>query len=91
MSQRTIPQIRARLFELALEHSLPELAELALETRRRPCVRRAPAYSAPLTASLAREVRRYAAINPDMPYAEIAIRFRINQGRVSEALAGTRG
>lgn len=90
MTRRTIPQIRARLIELAAEHGIPELEELALETKRRPHVRKAPARSVQMTDRVAEDIRRYAAKHPRMPYAQIGVHFNLNQGRVSEALAGKR-
>lgn len=35
----TIPEIRKRMHELAIEHGIEELAQLAEETKRRPYVR----------------------------------------------------
>lgn len=84
---RTIPQIRARLHELAEEHGLPELAELAEETKRRSPARRARKQNATYDPA---EVREYAEAFPDLPYHELANAFGITIGRVSEAIAGKR-
>lgn len=87
---RTIPQIRARLHELADEHGLPELAALAEETRRRPPCRLAAPRRRSLTPALAAEVRDYARRHPSASFHETADRFHTNIGRISEALVGTR-
>lgn len=87
---RTIPEIRARLHDLAAEHGLPELALLAEETRRRaPCRKAAPRRRS-LTPELAQAIRDHARAHPGAAYHEIAERFHTNIGRVSEALAGRR-
>lgn len=86
----TIPEIRERLYELAKEHRLPELAYLASETRRQYHGRRAPAASIALTDELAEDIRRYCARHPDETMHRVGIRFGVNQGRVSEALFGKR-
>jgi len=91
MTQRTIPEIRQRLFELAIELDCPELSALAEETRRRPYVRRAPIAARKVTPELERRVISYARRNPQQPMRTIGRRFGIDQGRVSEILAGKRG
>lgn len=89
--RRTIPEIRARLFELAGELDCPELSDLAEETKRRPPVRRAPKRAQHVTEALQEQVRDFAARHPRMPMRAIGQKFGIDQGRVSEALAGKRG
>lgn len=91
MSQRTIPQIRERLVELAAVHSIPELADLAEETRRRFHGRKAPVRSFGITPELKAEVRAHAASHPKKHMRDIAQVFKIDQGRVSEILFGKRG
>lgn len=87
---RTIPQIRARLHELAAEHGLPELSALADETRRRPPVRRSlPRRRGGDEETLA-QVRRHAERFPSASYHDIANACGTTIGRVSEALAGLR-
>lgn len=86
----TIPDIRDRLHELADEHKIDELHELAEATRRRYHGRRAPAKHGPLTDDEIDGIREYAKAHPDVAEAEIAARFQTNQGRVSEALFGKR-
>jgi hypothetical protein len=60
---------------------------LALMTRNPP-VRRAPDKSRPVTERLVKEIKSFAAANPKAHLSEIAQRFKVNQGRVSEALRG---
>lgn len=88
---RTIPEIRARLHELAAEHGIPELSELAEETKRQYHGRRAPTRARPVDRALAVRVSFFARRNPGMPQREIGRRFGIDGGRVSEILFGKRG
>lgn len=91
MIKRTIPQIRQRLHELAVELRCPELADLAEETRRRYHGRKAPAEANSVTPKMARRVRAFAARNPRKTQRSIGQRFGIDHGRVSEILFGKRG
>jgi len=91
MTKRTIPQIRERLHELAIDLNCPELADLAEETRRRYHGRKAPIEAASVTPAIARRVRSYAARNPRKTQRAIGQRFNIDHGRVSEILFGKRG
>ena len=84
----SIPAARERLRALSAEHGLPELAEIADTLHRCPPVRKAPRTSRPMSDALAAAIREDAARNPAMPYAELAARHGVNQGRVSEALRG---
>lgn len=86
----TIPDIRDRLHELADQHHIDELHDLAEATRRRYHGRRAPARHGPLTDDEIEEIRKFAVTHPDTAEAEIAALFQTNQGRVSEALFGKR-
>jgi hypothetical protein len=85
-----IPDIQARLRDLAYMHSLPELDRLADELRRRAPGARAPVASATMTPELAKAIRAYARAHPGVSQATIAQFFRVNPGRVSEALRGKR-
>lgn len=87
---RTIPQIRARLHELSAELKLPELAELAEETRRQYHGRRAPVRAQAVTEDVVEDVKRFAAEHPKTPQREIGRAFGIDGGRVSEILFGKR-
>lgn len=91
MTKRTLPQIRARLLEIADEAGLPEVAELADETRREYHGRKAPVESRAVTPKLAASVRTYARRHPKASLLRIGVRHGINQGRVSEILFGKRG
>jgi hypothetical protein len=53
---------------------------------RRTTIRRAPPQSQPMTPELAVQIRAFAQRNKDMSFQDIANRFRVNSGRVSEAL-----
>ena len=88
---RTIPEIRARLHELAIEFEIPELAQLAEETKRQYHGRRAPIRARRVDKSIAVRVQRFARGNPTMSQREIGRRFGIDGGRVSEILFGKRG
>lgn len=89
--RRTIPEIRERLLEIAAEHGIPEVADLAHETRREFHGRKAPVESAAVTPELAERVRRYATENPRASMLKIGVKFGLNQGRVSEIMFGKRG
>lgn len=91
MTRRPMAAIRERLHQLSSEFGLPELASLAEETKREYHGRRSPDPHAVITPSLCRAVREYAQENSSAPYREIADRFDVNIGRVSEILFGKRG
>lgn len=85
-----IPEVRARLEELADQHNLPELRFLAHELKRRVHNRRAPTRSKPIGDQLAHYIRVYAEAHPDASFTEIAGVWDVNPGRVSEILYGKR-
>lgn len=85
-----LPEIAARLRELAQVHNIPELCDLADQMRRRPPRRRGLPVSARMTPALAAAIRKAVDAEPHVPLHEIARRFRVNQGRVSEAVRGKR-
>jgi len=85
-NKRTIPEIRARLREIADEYEIEELHDLADETYRRSPIRRASNRSAKLTPKLAEKIRKFVAKNPRLHQRDVAQRFNVNPGRVSEAL-----
>ncbi len=85
-----IPEVAKELRELAVEHDLPRLAELADELKRRKRAPRTLPKSTPMTPELADDIREYRAENPDASQREIAEHFDINPGRVSEVLIGKR-
>lgn len=82
---RTIPEIRARLLEIA-----DEVTQLALETKRKQSGRKASTQSSKITPELAARIVGMAKNNPDMPIQHIADCCKVNSGRVSEILAGYR-
>lgn len=85
-----LPEVAARLRELAVSLPCPELNELADEIARRPAGTRAPVKSARMTAKLKADIIAFAAANPGMAQTEIGAHFNVNPGRVSEALKGKR-
>lgn len=91
MGRRTIPEIRERLFELAREHDMPELAQLAEETKREFHGRAGRTTARRVTPELAAQVRAYAHDHPRENQRNIGARFKIDHGRVSEILHGKRG
>lgn len=74
--------------EIAEEYDLDELNDLADQLYRKPAKKRAATRSPKLTAEMAEEIRQYAAANPDAHQQDIAEKFGVNHGRVSEALDG---
>jgi hypothetical protein len=85
-----LPEVAARLRELANELNCDELNALAAEIGRRPAGSRAPRTSVPMTEKLKNQIRAMKRENPDLPHTRIAEHFNINPGRVSEALKGKR-
>lgn len=85
-----IPEIQQELHQLAREHGIERLSDLADELSRRAPVRRAPATSVKMTAVVRRRIKDYAQAFPNMPLAEIAKHVGVNPGRVSETLRGRR-
>ncbi len=85
-----IPEIRDRLHELADKHGIPELHELADETRRRSPLRRVRARWPRLTSSQQEAVRAMFEAHPSMGVKDIADRFSTSVGRISEAIRGFR-
>jgi hypothetical protein len=107
MTPRTIPEIRARLFEISrdlIDYATEaeffaarvatlaaEVVALAEETKRRPAVRRSPVRARRMTPELKAKAQALAAAHPEMPYREIGDLLGLDGGRVSEATAGKRG
>lgn len=85
-NKRSIPQIRERLRELAQQHGIPELNDLADETYRNQPAKRAKRRSPKLTPAMAAQIRQYRRSNPNAHQQDIAEHFGVNHGRVSEAL-----
>lgn len=86
----SIPEIAEELRQLAVQHDLPRLAELADEMRRRPSRNRAAPQSAKMTPELKTAICAYKDAHPGLSYSKVATVFNVNPGRVSEALADRR-
>jgi hypothetical protein len=82
----SIPAARARLRELADEHDIDELRDIADQMYRKTAKKRAPKRSPKLTPAMAKKIRDYKAAHPDAHQQDIAEHFGVNHGRVSEAL-----
>jgi hypothetical protein len=85
-----LPEVTARLRELATETNCHELNDLADEIGRRPSGQRAAATSVTMTDSLRNQIRAINVAEPHLSQAEIGKRLNINPGRVSETLRGKR-
>ncbi|MET0138390.1 MAG: hypothetical protein ABW192_08400 [Sphingobium sp.] len=85
-NKRSIPEIRARLREIADEHGIEELHDLANETYRSSPFKRANNKSRKLTPKLAEKIRKFVANNPTLHQRDVAQKFNVNPGRVSEAI-----
>lgn len=85
-----IPEIRKRLHQLADEHGIAELHELADETKRRSPLRVARSRWPRLTPEQQDAVRAMYEAQPGLGVKDIADRFSTSVGRVSEAVRGFR-
>lgn len=85
-----IPEVRAELRELAAQHGIPRLNELADELYRRPPVKRARPKARRVTEELRIAIRAYALANPGKSNREVGRHFGVDGGRVSEAINGFR-
>lgn len=90
-NRRTIPEIRAEMFEHADRATPAQIRGWAEELKRRPPVKRASPRARGVTPELAERVRLYALAHPTTPNRDIGHHFDIDGGRVSEILAGKRG
>lgn len=92
-----LPEIRDRLHVLADDLAAAGMADkaatlraLADETKRRRAVRHTRAKSRPVTTETRDRIHALARANPDWSMIEIGEAVGVNQGRVSEVLAGFR-
>jgi hypothetical protein len=85
-----LPEVAARLRELAVELGCGELNDLADEIARRPSGQRAPISSSPMTDQLRQQIIAMQEASPDLSHAEIGRQLNVNPGRVSETLKGKR-
>ena len=81
-----IPAVRDRLRQLAEEHGLEELNDLADQMYRKTGKKRAPRRSPQLTPEQRAAIRKYKDTHSDAHQQDIAEIFGVNHGRVSEAL-----
>jgi hypothetical protein len=79
----------ARRLKLRKSSEADELVELADELKRRSGSRAAPT-STTMTPELAQEIRDYVKMHPGLSQQAVAEKFKVNHGRVSEALRGKR-
>ncbi len=80
----TLPEIRERLFELSVEIKL-----LSEQITRRSSAR-GPRTSTRMTPALRQKIKTFAKANPTFSQMQIAEKFNVNSGRVSETLRGKR-
>jgi two-component sensor histidine kinase len=66
------------------------LARLHAELHNRPPRTRGDPYASSMSQELAQQIIDYHRANPAIPQHMIAKRFNLNQGRISETLAGKR-
>lgn len=81
-----IPAVRDRLREIADEYGIDELHDLADQMYRKSAKRKAPVRSPKLTPEMAQDIRDFAAANPNLHQQDIAEKFGVNHGRISEAI-----
>jgi len=93
-----IPAVRREMLKLAAEmdrsvHTrifAPRLRELEKELYRRKGVRPTKVRSQAFTPDLSRQLRAYKRDHPGLSLQQIAGRFKVNQGRVTDAILGKR-
>ncbi|MBV7258827.1 hypothetical protein [Erythrobacter crassostreae] len=85
-NKRGIPDLRQRIREIADEENLDELHDIADEMHRNSPIRRAKNQSQTLTPELAKKIRDFAKKHPNMHQRDIAPKFNVNPGRVSQAM-----
>jgi hypothetical protein len=99
MTNLTIPEVRDELISLShsisMGHYIPatlalKLLNLSEQLKRRPASSKSEVKSQRMTPSLARSIAAFAKTNPKLSQVEIAQRFGVNPGRVSEAINGKR-
>jgi len=93
-----IPEVRREMLKLAKEmyqypYTRPfaiKLRELEKELYRRKGVRPTKVRSQAFTPDLSRQLRAYKRDHPGLSLQQIAGRFKVNQGRVTDAILGKR-
>ena len=88
----TIPEVRERLISMAtsLREIATEVDQLERWLWRRKAIRRAPSDSVTVTPSIRARIRSLAVEHPEWTELRIGHEVGVNQGRVSEVLAGFR-
>ena len=69
---------------ILLKHKIRKA--LSLMVKEPPVYKRAPVSSKIVTAQMAADIRAMKELHPEMPLREIAEKFGVDMGRVSEAL-----
>jgi len=85
-NKRGIPELRQRLREIADDEGIDEIHDIVDEMYRNSPIKRAANKSRSLTPELADQIRKFVAKNPKLHQRDVAQRFNVNPGRVSEAL-----
>ena len=85
-----LPEVAARMRELAVDLGCNELNDLADQIARRPAGQRAPTTSTPMDDDVRDQIKPLKKANPAISHAEIGRRLNVNPGRVCETLKGKR-
>jgi hypothetical protein len=87
-----IPQVRREILKLAAElhRAVGKLRELEKELYRRKGVRPTKVRSRAFTPDLSMQLRAYKRDHPELSMQQIANRFKVNSGRVTDAILGKR-
>lgn len=87
----TLPEIAREIAGIGRELNIRRLIQLAAMMKRRRNKPPLPSKAMRrMTPELRRAIRVYVRDHPDVAKCDVAIRFRVGQGRVSEALYGKR-
>lgn len=92
---KPIPELRHQLMLLATHKDMPEqfraqLRSITGHMWRKPAIKRAPPTANHMTSKLAAAIREWAKNHMNETNREIASRFGVDAGRVSEVLHGDR-
>ena len=86
----TLPEIASEIAEIGRTLGYRRLIKLAAMMKRRRNQRAAPQDRHKMTPAKRRKIRAYVSKHPDKTQLAVANRFKVGQGRVSEALHGKR-
>jgi hypothetical protein len=81
-----VADLETAVFRVDREHVCKQLERALSYMGRDPPARKAEPTCRPVTAELARRIRDFADDNPGMSLQAIAEHFKVNSGRVSEAI-----